>query len=122
MLPIQLGERQIFEFVSGSGAQIPVQDFVYLPVPPMAEVVASKEYTMKELLLTLLEDRSLVVSSLETGQKYMWYEMLPEHVSEDDSVVDLKTSGNSNEPFFVMLTRKGRVLVFHYTLVDNKLA
>ena len=68
--------------------------------------------------MTLLSDNSIVLTSIETGFHLMWFDLDLSSLSEDDVIVDFQPTFSSQEPYFALLTRKGRLLIYHFTLVD----
>jgi len=48
-------------------------------------------------MMTLLDDRSFVISSILTGRQYIWYEIGDDHVEAGDTIVDLELSTEANQ-------------------------
>ena len=94
-------------------------DYDYLPTPVYTEFVRGKDVQSSYVLMTLLSDNSVVLTSIETGHHFMWFELDLSSLEADDAIVDLMPSTSSQEPFFAILTKKGRILFFHYTMVDG---
>lgn len=40
-------------------------------------------------------------------------------LDENDSIVDMQPSKLGTEPFFIILTRRGKLLLHHYAVVDT---
>ena len=68
--------------------------------------------------MTLLSDNSVVLTSIETGSYLMWFDLDFTSLADDDTIVDFEPTYSSIEPYFAILTRKGRLLIYHFTLVD----
>ena len=119
MISIRLGERLTYEFTDQDGAPLTVLDFSFGLIPPIVERVNNKDFMSKEVILTLLSDRSFAFSSLHSGHRLLWFEISEEHISAEDVIVDIKPSNKPDELYFAVLTERGKVLIFHYTLVDS---
>ena len=39
--------------------------------------------------MTLHEDNSLVLTTIETGQKLLWFDFDPKHIGPEDSIADI---------------------------------
>ena len=91
MEKIILGDRRSFEFHEGEdGPPIDIADYDYMPVPPFSESINGKESTCKEVLMTLLADNSVVLTSIDSGRHYLWLDLA--ELSEGDQIVDLLPS------------------------------
>jgi hypothetical protein len=95
MTPVKIGERLSLEYTDSKGEPIGVFDFGYLPVPGIKEEFGGKEHKVKDLILTLLNDRSFVIQSSLTGKKLLWYEIGNDHIAAEDIIVDLELSTES---------------------------
>ena len=88
MEKIILGDRRTFEFHEGEDSSaIDIADYDYMPVPPFTENINGKESTCKEVLMTLLVDNSVVLTSIDTGRHYLWLDLA--ELAEGDEIVDL---------------------------------
>ena len=67
MVDVKFGERITYDFESEDGTPVSITDFVYLPTPIIIEKSGPKEVMNKEVLMTLHEDNSLVLTTIETG-------------------------------------------------------
>ena len=126
MMPVMMGERLTFEFKS-FGAEdeqqlLEIVDYDYLPTPTFVESIRGKDVQSTHVLMTLLSDNSVVLTSVETGQHLLWFELDLSSLDDDDKIADFKPSFSGQEPFFAILTKKGRLLIFHYTMIDNPTA
>ena len=73
----------------------------------------------RDFLLVLLADNSVVMVSLETGKHLLWFDLDLSALDEDDEIVDLVPTQMTNEPYFMILTKKGKLIFYHYTVVDS---
>lgn len=119
MNDVKLGERLSFEYTTSDGEPIGVTDFGFLPIPAMKEQLAGKDLTVKDVMMTLLDDRSFVISSILTGRQYLWYDIGDDHVEADDTIVDLELSTEANQQFLIILTKKGKMIIYHYTIIES---
>ena len=88
MEKIVLGDRRTFEFHEGEDSPpIDIADYDYMPVPPFTETINGKESTCKEVLMTLLADNSVVLTSIDSGRHYLWLDLA--ELAEGDEIVDL---------------------------------
>ena len=120
MVDVKFGERRSYEFEDLDGTPAPIVDFFYLTSPPITEKSGVKDVINKEVLLTLHSDNSFAMSTIESGQRLIWYDFHESHLTSDDTIVDIMPSGSKDDLFFVVLTKKGKILLFHYTLIDSK--
>ena len=67
----------------------------------------------------LLADNSVVVVYMESGKNFMWYELDLSSLDQDDTIVDLQPTTGVQDPFFALLTKHGKLLIYHYTIVDS---
>jgi len=64
MISVKLGERVTYEFSKEDGTPIPVLDFTFSATPAIGEKINGKDSVSKEVMLTLLADHSIVLSSV----------------------------------------------------------
>lgn len=120
MANFKIGERQTFEFVdSASGETEEILDYIYVPVNSIKEIFNKREVTSRDLLLVLLADNSVVMVSLETGKHLLWFDLDLSALDVDDEIVDLVPTQMTNEPYFMILTKKGKLLFYHFVVIDN---
>ena len=102
-----------------TGKFVDIIDYDFLPTVPIAEMVRNREISSKDVLMAHLADNSVVLTSIETGAIFMWFELDLSKLDEDDAIVDFQPTYSAQEPFFVFLTKKGKIIIYHYALVDN---
>ena len=88
MMPVMMGERLTFEFKS-FGAEdeqhlLEILDYDYLPTPTFVESIRGKDVQSTHVLMTLLSDNSVVLTSVETGQHLLWFELDLSSLDDDD--------------------------------------
>ena len=63
-----MGERLTFEFKSiGTDELLDIVDYDFLPTSSFIENIRGKEVQSSHVLMTLLSDNSVVLTSIETG-------------------------------------------------------
>ena len=62
-MEVQLGERGTIQFDGEEGA-LGIVDFMFMAVTPFLEIPKEPSSNQKELILALLSDRSLAVSTI----------------------------------------------------------
>ena len=87
----------------------------------MKEIHNKKEVVSRDFMLVLLADNSAVMVSMETGKHLFWFDLDLSSLEADDEIVDLIPSPMTNEPYFTLLTKKGKLLLHHYTVIDSSL-
>ena len=93
MEKIILGDRRTFEFREGEGSPpIEISDYDYMSVPPFSEHINGKESVCKEVLMAILADNSVVLTSVDSGRHYLWLDLA--ELAEGDQVVDLLPSSS----------------------------
>lgn len=119
MIDVKFGERQTYEFISEDGSPSPIVDYIYLPTSVITEKSAERDIVNKEVLLTLHEDRSVAMSTIETGKKLLWFEFAEEHIGPEDIIVDILPGAQKDDYFFALLTKKGKLLIYHYEMIES---
>ena len=113
---VPFGERTTFQYHSDDGSPLRIIDFTYISITQFTEGTT----VQKDLMLALLEDQSLVVSSSLTGRQLLRFKLDEGMLGEDDRIVDIQPSPSSMEQFFVLLSEQGRLIVVHYDIVDTR--
>lgn len=79
-----LGERLTFEYKSEAGQPLDIVDYDYLPVSNFVELVGGRDVESSHVLMTLLSDNSVVISSIETGVHLLWFDLDLSSLDIDD--------------------------------------
>ena len=89
MVNVKFGERTTYDFFNEDGTPSPIVDFAYFQAPTIVEKSGLKDVMNKEVLMTLHGDNSLALTTIETGERLLWYDFHESHVSEEDAIVDI---------------------------------
>lgn len=68
-------------------------------------------------VLLVLSDYTVIISSVH-GQRLLTYQ-LPVVDMVDDIVIDMISPNVPDEPSFVLLTKRGKLIVLNYTIIDS---
>ena len=67
--------------------------------------------------MLVLSEYSIMISSVQ-GQRLLTYQ-LPLVDMEDDMVVDMISPNVPEESYFILLTKRGRLIVLYYTIIES---
>ena len=65
----------------------------------------------------MLSENTIMISSV-SGQRLLNYQ-LPLVDMVDDMVINMISPNIPEETYFILLTKRGRLIVMHYKIVDN---
>ena len=65
----------------------------------------------------MLSENTIMISSV-SGQRLLTYQ-LPLVDMVDDMVINMISPNIPEETYFILLTKRGRLIVMHYKIVDN---
>lgn len=65
----------------------------------------------------MLSEYIIMISSVQ-GQRLLTYQ-LPLVDMEDDMVVDMISPNVPEESYFILLTKRGRLIVLYYTIIES---
>ncbi len=67
--------------------------------------------------MLVLSEYSIMISSVQ-GQRILTYQ-LPLVDMKDDMVVDMISPNVPEESYFILLTKRGRLIVLYYTIIES---
>ena len=71
------------------------------------------------MFLAYLSDDTIVLSSVATGNSLLSFKFDKSMIGEDDRIVDIQPTYSSKDPFFVLMSEQGKIIIYHYETVDS---
>lgn len=92
-----------------------------MAVSPFLEIPKEPSSNQKEIILAILGDRSLAISTI-AGREMLRFPIDRIWMKdEEDEIVSTAVPPVGGDPFIALLTRKGNLLIFHYEIVQSEI-